>query len=359
VTEHAAEFEWRGEGEESEIVLYAPDDSAFERALPAAGLPGARSPVYAAASPEGFGWATASATHVSPDLLSTPKRGLLLVADTTAENLSIEARELTNRLLRDLPEAGLRLPRLNEAGVARICEGGARAAAEDGLIEEDDLRLLGSRPGDGDALGRPALAAGPAEWEALVAMDLGVVTEVLNAEGAESLGLQTGVLALLVGVGAGELGRLALAAHRERILGRVWSRDFGAGPDLPAAPADTEEAADLVAALHAAANFADARMARSLWMLRRVLGEVTGGLEIRVAWTLGGIEERDGLLVHRKDLASAGDGEALVSGSYAAVGKGKMWASAPPFGISEEEGRWPWEEAGLMERWAELGLPGG
>ncbi len=94
-------------------------------------------------------------------------------------------------------------------------------------------------------------------------------------------------------------------------------------------------------------------------MLRRVLGEVTGGLEVRAGWTVGGIEGQSGLLVHRKGLAAAGDGEALVSGRYAVVGRGKMWASAPPFGISEEEGRWPWEEAGLLERWAELGLPGG
>jgi tRNA-splicing ligase RtcB (3'-phosphate/5'-hydroxy nucleic acid ligase) len=359
VAEHAAEYEWRDEGEEAEVTLYAPDDSALERALPAARLPGVQSPVYAAASPEGFGWAAASATHASPDLLSSPTRGLLLVADTTSQNLSVEPRELMNRLLRDLPESGMRLSPLNEAGVARICEDGARAAAEDGLIEEEDLRLLATRPGDADALGRRALAAAPAEWEAGVGFDLRVVSAVLDAERAEGLGLQAGNVALIVRVGAGELGRIALGAHRERILGRVWSRDFGAEPDLPAAPADTEEAADLVASLHAAANFADARAARTLWMLRRVLREVAGGLEIRAAWTVGSIEERGGLLVHRKHLASAGDGEALVSGSCAALGTGKMWASAPPFGISEEEERWPWEEAGLLERLADLGLPGG
>lgn len=358
MAEHAAEYEWRGEGEEAEVVLYAPDASAFERTLPAARLPGVQSPVCAAASSEGFGWAAASATHAAPDLLSAPTRGLLLVADT-ATALSLEPQELTNRLLRNLPEAGLRLPHLNEAGVARICESGARTAAEDGLIEEEDLRLLGTRPGDADALGRRALVAGRPEWEARGALELGVAAEILDAEGAEGLGLQAGTLVLVVRVDAGELGRLALGAHRERILGRVWSRDFGAEPDLPAAPADTEEAADLVAALYAAANFADARAARALWMLRRVLGEVTGGLEIRAGWTVGGIEDRNGLLVHRKGLAAAGDGEALVSGRYAAVGRGKMWASAPPFGSSEEEGRWPWEEAELLERWADLGLPGG
>jgi tRNA-splicing ligase RtcB len=357
VAEHAAEYEWRGEGDEAEVVLYAPDDSAFERVLPAARLPGVQSPVYAAASPEGFGWAAASATHVAPDLLSTPLRGVLLVADTAAEDL--EPRAVRERLLRDLPEAGVRLPRPNESGVARLCEAGALAAAEDGLVEEEDLALLGRRDGDADALGRRALAAGSQDWEAPFEPDLGVVAEVLDAEGAESLGLRKGALAVVVRVDAGELGRLALGAHRERILGRVWSRDLGAQPDLPAAPAGTEEAADLVAALHAAANFADARAARSLWMLRRVLREAVGGLRMRAAWRVGGVEDRDGLLVHRRGLASVDEGEALVSGGYAAVGAGKMWASAPPFGGPEEGDRWPWEEAGLLERWAELGLPGG
>ena len=40
MADHAAEYEWRGEGEEAEVVLFAPDDAAFERVLPAARLPG-------------------------------------------------------------------------------------------------------------------------------------------------------------------------------------------------------------------------------------------------------------------------------------------------------------------------------
>ena len=140
MAEHAAEYEWRGEADEAEIVLYAPDD-ALERVLPAASLPGAESPVYAAASQSGFGWAAVSTTHICPDLLSAPLRGLLLVAETRSENLGGNPRGLMNRILRDLPEAGSRLPSLNEAGVGRLCEWGARAAAEDGLIEEGDLEL--------------------------------------------------------------------------------------------------------------------------------------------------------------------------------------------------------------------------
>ena len=357
MAEHAAEYEWRGEGDEAEIALYAPDTAAFERALPAARLPGVESPVYAAASQSGFGWAAASTTHVAPDLLSAPLRGLLLVAGTRSENLGAGPRELANRMLRDLPEAGSRLPSLNEAGVGRLCESGARAAAEDGLIEEDDLPLLGPRPGDADALSRRALAAGLREWGEVVRPELGVVTEVLDTEGAESLGLETGALAIIVRVDAGGLGRLALAAHRERILGR--SEDFGASLDLPSAPVERGEAEDLVAAVYAAANFADARAARTVWTLRRLLGEATGGLDIRAAWRVGGVEERDGRLVHRTGLAAAEGSDVLISGSYAAAGTGSMWSSAPPFGVWEDEGVWPWEEAGLLERVAALDPPEG
>jgi tRNA-splicing ligase RtcB len=139
----------------------------------------------------------------------------------------------------------------------------------------------------------------------------------------------------------------------------VRSGDFGATPELPAAPAGSGEAEDLVAALYAAANFADARAARTLWWLRRVLGGAAGGLDIRAAWRIGGIEAREGRVVHRSGLAWAESGHVLVCGSYAAAGTGNMWASAPPFGVPEEEGRWPWEEAGLLERLAMLDPPEG
>ena len=89
MAEHVAEFEWRGEGEEAEIVLYAPSpivvETSFGRALPAARLPGVISPVYAAASEQNFGWVAASETHAAPDLASAPGWGLLLVADDSGE----------------------------------------------------------------------------------------------------------------------------------------------------------------------------------------------------------------------------------------------------------------------------------
>ena len=178
-------------------------------------------------------------------------------------------------------------------------------------------------------------------------------------EAAGGLGLEHGTFALVISVGAGDLGRLAIARHRERILGRVRGDDFGADEDLPAAPVGTEEAADLLAAVDAAANFADGRAALLLYALRRALGEFVGELSLRAACRTGGIEVRDGYLVHRSNLAAAGEGEVLVSGGSVVAGTGKMFGSVPPFGAPEDEGHHPWEEAEVLERWADLDSPEG
>ena len=362
MVEHAGDYEWRVEGEDAEVVLYAPGESiaefAFGRILPSTRLPGVESPVHAAASPEGLGWVVASASHAAPDLISIPERGLLLVADVPAENLGMPPVGMMNLVSRDFGEVGSLLPPPNEADIRRICEEGASAAAEDGLIEEEDLSLLEPVVGDSDALGRRALAGGLRDWEGRIGVDVRVVAEILDTDGAETLGLEPGMLALVVGVGAGDLGRLALGAHRERILGRIrGGTDLGARDDLPAAPAETEEVADLLAAVGAASNFADGRAARTLYVLRRVLGDVAGGLSARAAWRVGGIEGREGSLVHRRDLAAAGEGEVVVSGGSGAAGTGKMSGSVPPFGVPEDEGLHPWEEAGILERWAVLDRP--
>jgi tRNA-splicing ligase RtcB len=220
--------------------------------------------------------------------------------------------------------------------------------------------FLAPKPGDPDALGRRALGAGTRDWESrLGELDIRAVGEVLDAEAIDSLGLSQRMLALVVSVGAGDLGRLALAGHRERIAGRVRGGDFGAEEDLPAAPTDAEEAADLLAAVDAAANFADGRAALLLYALRRALKEFAGELGLQAAWAIGGIEVRDGYLVHRSNLAAAREGEVLVSGGSVVAGTGKMSGSVPPFGALEDDGRHPWEEAEVLERWAELDPPEG
>jgi tRNA-splicing ligase RtcB (3'-phosphate/5'-hydroxy nucleic acid ligase) len=363
MVDQVEEFAWSGEGEDAEILVRAPDEATAERALdltlPAARLPGVQGPVHAAASPEDLGWVAASGTHVAPDLISAPARGLLLVADADAGNLGVPTRDVTNLVLRGLAEASPSLPILNEAGVRRVSEEGAAAAAEDGLFEEEDLAHLEPVEGDPDALGRRALIAGTRDWEQGFGLEVAVVGEVLDSEGAEALGVRSGMLALVVRVGGGDLGRLALSTHRGRIFTLIRAgMDLGAQDDLPAAPAGSEEAADLLTAVRAASNFADARAARGVYALRRVLGDAAGGLDIRASWKVGGVETRDGFVVHRKNLAAT-EKEALASGGVVAFGTGKMWRSAPPFGAAEDDGRWPWEEAGLLARLLVLDQAGG
>ena len=355
MAEHTGDYEWSGEGEEAEIVLFAPDggaaDPGIQRTLPAARLPGAESPVYAATSSEGFGWVAASSTHAAPDLTSIPRRGVLLVAE--AGDLDVPPTDILSFLMRSLSEVGL--PRLDGSGVRRMCESGAIAAAEDALIEEEDLDTFVSSAGDPDALGRRAISEGARDWE-IRPRELGVkvVEETFDAEAAEELGLRPGTLVFVLDVGAGNLGRLALTAHRERIAGRDFGRE-----GVPAAPVETEEAADLLSALGAVSNFVDGRATLLIYALRRALSGAAGRLSVSAAWRVGGIEDDGGLLVHRNTLAAVGNEQIITAGGNVTAGTGNMSGSAPPFGTPEDSGLWPWEEAGLMERLVGLGDPRG
>jgi tRNA-splicing ligase RtcB (3'-phosphate/5'-hydroxy nucleic acid ligase) len=356
MVEHAGAFEWRGEGEEAEIVLYASDvataERAFERTLPAATLPGVLSPIQAAASNSDLGWISASETHAAPDLTTAPARGLLLVAASATE-LGAPPGETENFILRNLSEVSR--PRLGEAEVRRAAETGAFWAAEEGLISEDDLALFGYRMfGEPDALPRRALSAGVRDLDRPGRIGVQGIAEILDTERAEALNLSTGTLALSLETGPEDLGRITLAAHRERILDRIWSGDFGATADLPAAPLETEEASDLLAATQAIANYADARAALRLCELRRALA-AEYRLEVRTAWRLGGLVQEDGLLLHRRNLAAVEREDVLVARSFVAAGTGAMHASAPPFSPISDEDSWAWEEAGLLERIASLG----
>ncbi len=369
MTEDVADFEWRGEGEGAEIVLYAPDftvaEIAFERALPAARLPGVTSPVYAAASSgesrpsRSFGWAVASETHAAPDLISAPEWGLLLVAEAPVEGVGEpgEVSRLVSRRLSEVALPGIR----SDAEVRRVSESGASWAAEEGLIEEEDLPFFapGFATADADALGRRSLSAGVRDWTRPGTLRSFRVTELLDLDGAGEVGLEEGTLAAVVLTGAEDLGRIALAGHRERILARIASGDFGDPVDFPAAPVDTEEARDLFAATGAAANYAAGRLALVVYALRRALASDVGALRLRAAWVVGGLEERNGMILHRDGLAAAKEAEALVSGRSVAAGTGGMLESAPPFDVAEEDGRWPWEEAGILTRLATLDPLGG
>ena len=352
MAEHAADFEWRAEGEEAEVVVYAPDSAtaerAFDRALAAARLPGAENPVEAAASQTGFGRVVVSATHAAPDLFSAPRWGLLLVAEIPLAGLGTPPEEIPRLLTRRLSEVAL--PEIGEAGVRELSEAGAAWAAGEGFMEEEDLAFFrpgsASLTGDPDSLGRRAVAAGARDWTRPGRIGALRVAEVLDSDAAGEADLSEGAFALVVDAGAEDLGRLALDGHRERIISKTIHGDFGAPEGLPTAPTDTEEAQDLVAASGAASCYAAGRAALLLYALRRAFGDLTP-LRLGSAWPLGGLEDKDGRVVHRDGLAAVGEGKLLVSGLRVTSGAGRMSGSVPPFGVPEEGRRWPWEEAGL------------
>lgn len=362
MAERTGDYEWLLEGEEAEIVLRAPDEVALEYSRlrsgldAAARLPGVEGPVHAAASPYGSGWAASSSSHVAPGLVSAPRAGLLLAADVPMARLGVPPGELPRLLARSLSEAAI--PRLSESELLSACESGARWAAGEGLIEEEDLAVFGSPSGyggDPDALGRRALAAGTGEWDPRPGGGARIFEagEILDSQAAESLGVSGGSLLVAASAGAGELGRLALEGHRQRMI----SREIGDGDRLVAAPRVMEEAADLLAATDAAFGYAQTRTALLIYALRRALGEVSGGLTPVCVWNTGGFEERGDLMVHRRSLARLEEGEALLCGDVLALGAGAMQQSAPPLGV-EGGAEWPWEEAGLLKRVASLREPG-
>lgn len=350
--DHVAEFEWRGEGEEAEVAVFAPEEGmarrGFERALPAARLSGVESPVYAAAAPDGEGFVAASGSHAAPGLLSAPERGMLVSSGLPAAGLGVPPEEVPRLLARRLSE--VRLPPLSAAGVLGVCERGAEAAAESGLIEEEDLTLLAPEPGDPDALGRRAVEAGLREWGLTERIGCFAVGAVHHGEGMEELGLQPGELVLALRVTSGDLGRISLSLHDERLRGLLSGE---AEDGVAAAPLGSGEAADVEAASGAAANYACGLAALALYALRRALPEA-GELSARASWGIGGLTRQDGRAVHRSGLSSRGEGEALLCGGDICRGKGRMHRSAPPFGAPEVSGRLPWEEAGLVERLAGL-----
>ena len=195
-------------------------------------------------------------------------------------------------------------------------------------------------------MGRRALAAGARDWTRPGRIGSFRIAEILDSERAGEAGLEEGAFALVVDVGAEDLGRLALTGHRERIEARTFHGDFGSPEGLLAAPVESEEAVDLQSAAGAAAGYAGGRAALVLYALRRSLRNLTP-VRLRAAWPVGGLEEQEGRRLHRDGLAAVGEGVPFVSGLRVAAGTGRMFGSVPPFGVPEERAGWPWEEAGL------------
>lgn len=349
------------------MIVYAPDSAiaerGFERLNAAASVPGVEGEVCAAVSGDGYGHVFGTGGGVAPGLVSVPGRGVLLSCEVTSEDfarrLGVAGHQVEKEVARRFGGATYGMPRANAAFVRRVCEFGAEALASEGVIEEEDLAFLTHVPGgDPEAAGRRALLSGEREWgERFATATPYFISEVFDSEALERAGLEPSRLVFGFGVPAVEMGRVAHSLHRERIISRIsyGEFDFVGDPSgdggIAVAPPDTEEARDFVAASGAASNFSDALVALSLFVVRRALGGVVGDVVPVSSWRVGGVEESvDGGIIHRDGVAAVGEGSLVLSGGVFASGMGTMAKSAPTFGAGEDEGRWLWEEAGLLGR---------
>ncbi len=254
----------------------------------------------------------------------------LLAASVDAEAIAPHLDALATALYRNCPSGlgkkGLRP--LSYRELDAVLEEGAEWALRHGLAERDDLlrtesggRLEGARagavPDRAKTRGRPQLGSLGAGNHFL---EVDVVEQVFDARIAQAFGLREGGVAVQIHCGSRGLGHEVCAQFIRRLQGVPQRYGF----DLPdreliAAPLDSPEGRDYLAAMAAAANYAFANRQVLAHCVRRTFEEVLAGkvrrFDLRqvydVAHNIAKIERHtvEGhsveLIVHRKGATRA------------------------------------------------------
>ncbi len=254
----------------------------------------------------------------------------LLAASVDAEAIAPHLDALATALYRNCPSGlgkkGLRP--LSYRELDAVLEEGAEWALRHGLAERDDLlrtesggRLEGARagavPDRAKTRGRPQLGSLGAGNHFL---EVDVVEQVFDAQIAQAFGLREGGVAVQIHCGSRGLGHEVCAQFIRRLQGVPQRYGF----DLPdreliAAPLDSPEGRDYLAAMAAAANYAFANRQVLAHCVRRTFEEVLAGkvrrFDLRqvydVAHNIAKIERHtvEGhsveLIVHRKGATRA------------------------------------------------------
>ncbi len=254
----------------------------------------------------------------------------LLAASVDAEAIVPHLDALATALYRNCPSGlgkkGLRP--LSYRELDAVLEEGAEWALRHGLAERDDLlrtesggRLEGARagavPDRAKTRGRPQLGSLGAGNHFL---EVDVVERVFDAQIAQAFGLREGGVAVQIHCGSRGLGHEVCAQFIRRLQGVPQRYGF----DLPdreliAAPLDSPEGRDYLAAMAAAANYAFANRQVLAHCVRRTFEEVLAGkvrrFDLRqvydVAHNIAKIERHtvEGrsmeLIVHRKGATRA------------------------------------------------------
>ncbi len=254
----------------------------------------------------------------------------LLAASVDVEAIAPHLDALATALYRNCPSGlgkkGLRP--LSYRELDAVLEEGAEWALRHGLAERDDLlrtesggRLEGARagavPDRAKTRGRPQLGSLGAGNHFL---EVDVVEQVFDAQIAQAFGLREGDVAVQIHCGSRGLGHEVCAQFIRRLQGVPQRYGF----DLPdreliAAPLDSPEGRDYLAAMAAAANYAFANRQVLAHCVRRTFEEVLAGkvrrFDLRqvydVAHNIAKIERHtvEGhsveLIVHRKGATRA------------------------------------------------------
>jgi tRNA-splicing ligase RtcB (3'-phosphate/5'-hydroxy nucleic acid ligase) len=261
----------------------------------------------------------------------------LLRTNLEAATVAPKVRELVEGLYATIPTGvgAAATVALTSRDLAAVMEEGAAWAVARGYGEHDDLariesegRLSGARP---DAVSPHARERGLRQLGSLGSgnhfLELQVVDQVFDAAAAARFGVHEGQLTVMIHTGSRGVGHQVCTDYL-KTTGAALKR-YGIGvPDrqLACAPVDSQEAADYLGAMRAAANFAFANRhvlahaARAVF--ERVLGGSPNDLGMRVVYdvahNIAKEEEhevegrRRRLIVHRKGATRAFPGQPVI-----------------------------------------------
>ncbi len=332
-------------------------DLSIEQAVNAATLPGVVEPVVVMPDMhQGYGFPIGgvAATRypngvISPGAIGYDINcGVRLLAST----IPLEAAEerldnLANALNHYCPsgvgsEGSIHL---TTAELDAVCRQGARWALKKGMASEEDLRrteengcLEGADPGK---VSQRAKQRGMAQLGTLGAgnhfIEVDVVDQIFDREAAAAMGLQEGMLTLMIHCGSRGFGHQICTDYVQDLQSAV--KRYGIQlPDreLVCAPLDSPEGQNYLAAMRSAANYAFCNRQILAYHARRAFEEVFAGSGLRwqlhqvydIAHNMGKVESHEvngrklKVCVHRKGATRAfGPGHPELPEVYKPIGQ--------------------------------------
>jgi tRNA-splicing ligase RtcB len=332
-------------------------DLSIEQAINAATLPGVVEPVVVMPDMhQGYGFPIGgiAATRYPNGVISPGAIGYdincgvrLLASTIPLEAAEKRLDDLANALNHYCPsgvgsEGSIHL---TTAELDAVCRQGARWALKKGMASEEDLRrteengcLEGADPAK---VSQRAKQRGMAQLGTLGAgnhfIEVDVVDQIFDGEAAAAMGLQEGMLTLMIHCGSRGFGHQICTDYVQDLQSAV--RRYGIQlPDreLVCAPLDSPEGQNYLAAMRSAANYAFCNRQILAYHARRAFEEVFAGSGLRwqlhqvydIAHNMGKVETHEvngrklKVCVHRKGATRAfGPGHPELPDAYKPIGQ--------------------------------------